>query len=204
MLRKMFPVAVLILFFAVIGVGQSDPKVQLQQQLLTQEEMQALLGTQWIIDSLAELDNVPDGVVANVVGTYKDTNTSEIVVLSLISFKNVDATTVYLDGLKADKHVSKVRDLLQEAKDAPKDATPLLTDQIKNEAQEVIFVELTNGLQQLMLRRANMLTFFRSSMTGPVDLTKLVSVADKQLGKTLDFCKKAAENGGTAPDYCAK
>jgi hypothetical protein len=203
MLRKMFPIAVIMLCFAITGLGQADPKAQLQQQLLTQEEVQALLGTQWMLDSLSELDNVPDGV-ANVVGTFKDTSSSETLDVGLINFKNIDATTGYLGALKADKHVSKVRDLIQEAKDAPEGTTPLLTDQIKNEAQEVVFVELTNGLQQLMLRRSNMLTFFRSSMTGPVDLTKLVSVADKQLSNTLDFCKKAAENGGTAPDYCTK
>ncbi len=198
MLRKVFPVVLFALVFVVTGVSQPNPKEQLQQQLLAEKEVQELLGAQWLVDALSELDGVAGGV-ANVVGTFMETSTSETLVIGLISFENAEAAVAYVAALSENRVVTKVRNLLEEVKENQ----ALLPERLVKETDQVILLELSNGLHQLMIRRSTMILFFRSSMTGPVNLEKLVMVADKQLAKTLEFCTKAAETG-TAPAYCTK
>jgi len=197
MLRKMVPVAICLLALGITGVGQNELGNQLRQQLLTQEEMQALLGTQWILDSVDELKDI-EGATASAIGKYFDTSTENTLTNGLIIFENFDFAGGYLTGLLEAEIVESKRNLLEEAKDNP----DLLTERIRNEAEQVFLLVLGNGLHQLMVRRGSLIFFFRTDMESNVGLEQLIKVADKQLEKTLAYCAEFAE--GAVPTYCNK
>lgn len=193
MLRKSFSIVLVALLVVFVALGrQATEEEQLRQQLLSQEEFQALQGDQWILDSVDSLGDV--GALASAVGTYLNTNTNNTVVTGLIHFDVPEAAGGFLQANLDSNLVADVRNLRDELEENPEVLTELLAESI----EDVFFLELTNGLQQLIMRRSTLVFFIRSSLSSSVDLTQLVLIADAQVQKTIDFCS----NADPAPSYC--
>jgi len=78
-------VGVLFGLAVLLGLGQSDPREQLQQLLLTQEELiETLADEAWVIKAVDRLNPEPEGTVATVVATYVNTNTNIALVIGLL------------------------------------------------------------------------------------------------------------------------
>lgn len=199
MARKAVLSVGLLMLLAVIGSGQADPREQLTGLLPNQEELQELLGDQWVITTVDKLDPEPEGAVS-AVATFVDTSTEIELVDALIQFQMAQRSQEFLEAVLQAKQVLEVRDLLAEARE---DAE-LLTERLQKETDAVLLVRLEGDLQQFFLRRATLLAFLRTprEVRGAMELAQLIQVADLQLGKVLDFCESF--EGEALPSYCAR
>jgi hypothetical protein len=186
---------------AVIGLGQADPGEQLQQLLLTQEELIEELGDDaWVVKTIDRLNPEPEGALGTAVATYVNTNTLIALVTGLIDFEATDFLDRFLGRLLEARQVIGSRDLLEEAQENP----DILPELLQQETSRVLLLSLEDDQQQLVLQRNTLLAFLRISQVegASTSVNKeelLLQVAARQLQKVLDFCESLE---GEQPAYC--
>ena len=194
-------------------LAQPDPRAQLEQLLLTQEELiETLEDDGWVIKTVDRLDPEPEGGVS-VVATYANPNSSLSLVIGLIQFESRELLDRFVGAiLEAPQLQGPPRDLLEEARENP-EALPELLQQ---EAERVLLLALERDQLQLLLQRHTLLAFLRLGQQAPgvlaaADRTALLlRVGGRQLQKVLDVCADLAaraEAGEIPPEqippYCA-
>lgn len=190
------------------GLGQPppDPREQLQQLLLTQEELiEALEDDGWVIKTVDRLDPEPPGGIS-AVATYANPNTLTSLVVGLIEFEAREPLDGFVAAnLEARQVQGEPRDLRAEAQENP----DVLPELLLQETERVLLLTLERDQLQLLFQRHTLLAFLRVAQTeGAVTTAEekealLLGVAERQLQKILDFCAQLAEEGAEAPAYCA-
>ncbi|OGF52753.1 MAG: hypothetical protein A2Z21_08230 [Candidatus Fraserbacteria bacterium RBG_16_55_9] len=197
MRRKVLLGLLLPTLIAVVGIGQADPAEQLKQLLLTESQVQEVLGQNWVIVNVDVATGLPADTVSQV-GTYKNREVVEQVLdIGLLDFSDEHLSGQFLEAILAAKLVVGMVDI---GKDKPEQLPEQLRPETKN-VEKVVLVLLDNGLQQLMWKRQTLLTFFRTPLAGqsPLTLEQLIQVANRELTKLLEeFCPKADPK----PLYC--
>jgi len=197
MVRKVLFTLVVASLVATISLGQEDPTPKLQDLLLTQEELQEVLGEVWVIKTVGKLDPEPEGSTT-AVATFVDTNTDTELVIGLLEFQDLERAVLFFDALLQAEQILGVRDLRAEAQEDPS-LLELLPERLVKETERLFLIELENGLQQLLLQRKTLIAFLRIPK-GALEEAQLFQVADLQLGKILGFCESLAEE--ERPAYC--
>lgn len=190
------------------GLGQTppDPREQLQQLLLTQEELiERLEDDGWVIKTVDRLDPEPPGGIS-AVATYANPNTLTSLVVGLIEFEAREPLDGFVAAnLEARQVQGEPRDLRAEAQENP----DVLPELLLQETERVLLLTLERDQLQLLFQRHTLLAFLRVAQTeGAVTTVEekealLLRVAERQLQKILDFCAQLAEEGAEAPTYCA-
>lgn len=190
-----------------------DPRSQLEQILLTQEELiETLQDDGWFIKTVDRLDPEPEGGIS-VVATYANPNAFLSLVIGLIQFDNRDLLDAFVGAiLEAPQLQGPPRDLLAEAQENP-EALPEL---LQTEAERVLLLNLRDQQKQLLFQRHTLLAFLRivqlpQGTLGDAEREALLlQVSERQLQKVLHFCADLAakvEAGEIAaeevPPYCA-
>lgn len=206
--------ALLFLAGVVLGGAQPpDPREQLAQLLLTQEELiETLEDDGWFIKTVDRLDPEPEGGVS-VVATYANPNALLSLVIGLIEFESRELLDRFLEAiLEAPQIQGPPRDLLAEAQENPE----VLPELLQQEVERVLLLHLERDQQQLLFQRHTLLAFLRLAQQpqgafAAADRTALLlRVGERQLQKVLDFCAELVSRveAGEIPEeqvppYCA-
>lgn len=190
-----------------------DPRAQLEQLLLTQEELiETLEDDGWFIKTVDRLDPEPEGGIS-VVATYANPNALLSLVIGLIEFESRELLDRFLEAiLEAPQLQGPPRDLLAEAQENPE----VLAELFQREADRVFLLLLERDQQQLLFQRHTLLAFLRLAQQPPGPLAAadrtalLLRVGERQLQKVLDLCAQLAEQAAAGeippeqvPPYCA-
>ncbi len=201
-MRRAGTAAAILTLIAVIGLGQADPREQLQQLLLTQEELiEELQDDAWVIKTIDRLNPEPEGSIGTAVATYTNANTFIALVTGLIDFEATDLLDRFVGALLEARQVLSSRDLLEEAQENP----DVLPELLQQETSRVLFLSLEKDQRQLIFQRNALLVFLRiSQVEGTITTVEekealLLQVATRQLQKILDFCESLE---GESPAYC--
>lgn len=197
MVRKALISFLAALLVVAIGLGQEEPGPKLQDLLLTQEELQEVLGEGWVIRTVDRLDPEPEGSTT-AVATFVDTNTDAELVVGLLEFEDMELAGSFLDALLGARQVLESRDLHKEAEEDP-GLLEVLPERLLEESDRLLLISLEGELQQLLLQRKNLITFLRTPH-GALEEAQIFQVADLQLGKILQLCEGLAEEA--RPAFC--
>lgn len=190
-----------------------DPREQLAQFLLTQEELiETLEDDGWFIKTVDRLDPEPEGGVS-VVATYANPNAFLSLVIGLIEFESRELLDRFVGViLEAPQIQGPPRDLLAEAQENPE----VLPELLRQEAERVLLLALEREQKQLLFQRHTLLAFLRIVQLPQGELSAeerealLIRVGERQLQKVLDLCAQLAEQAAAeeipqeqVPPYCA-
>jgi hypothetical protein len=195
-------VGVLFGLAVLLGLGQGNSREQLQQLLLTQEELiETLADEAWVIKAVDRLTPEPEGTVATAVATYVNTNTNIALVIGLLEFQSVDFASRFVEAmLSAPQVLGEPRNLRAEAQENPE----LLPELLAQQTDLVFLLSLENDRQQLIFQRGTLLAFLRISREetalAALGEGELIHVAERQLRKIIDFCESLE---GAKPEYCS-
>jgi len=190
-----------------------DPRAQLEQLLLTQEELiEALQDDGWFIKTVDRLDPEPEGGVS-VVATYANPNAYLSLVIGLLEFETRELLDGFVNAiLEAPQLEAPPRDLRAEAQENPE----VLPELLRSEAERVLLLDLRQDQKQLLFQRHTLLAFVRIVQLPQGELSAeerealLLQVGERQLRKVLDLCAQLAEQAAAGeipqeqvPPYCA-
>lgn len=201
-MRRVFLSVLLLVFVAAVGLGQSNTRQQLQQLLLTQEELQEVLSGEW--EAKGAIDRMkpePPGALATAVVTFINTTTEIELVDGLLIFNTPEIAGRFIEIILSAPQIEEVRDLKAEAEEN-QDLSQTIPEKLLKEIDQLLLLSLDNGLQQLILQRQTLIAFLRTSREGQgvLDEVQLFQVADRQLNKILEFCENF--EGESRPTYC--
>ena len=197
MKRNVLLGAAVLLLIAAIGVGQTGSRDTLSSLLLTQEELRDEMSDQWVIQTVREVDGVPDSAIS-IQATFFNTQTEIELVDALLAFEGRDASRSFFETLLGADLVTDTRDLLTEAEENEE----LLPEQLAAESDALFLLSLEDSRQQLFQRRGSLIMFLRTPAegSGALGLDQVLMLAEAQLSKVLNFCAEAED----APGFCTR
>jgi len=187
MLRKVLLSIVLSTFIAVVSIGQADTRALLQEMLLTQEELSEVLGANWFLQSIDQLNPEPEGA-STAVAIYLEEEREIPLTIGLLNFEDPGSALGFRDDILNDKDfVEAVENVFPDNKELLKDLEAQSLLELGEEDTLDLLTLLKGAEQMLLLHRQTLIAFIRAPV---LSLEELIAVMDHQLQKAFTVCSE--------------